>query len=419
MDTENTLAHVHRKLSRRFFVGLGAAGVSALRLSPLLAGALESDAELDRVISELEYLTRPEDFGTVERGNPLPYTLPREKRLEVGLERETWQLEVIPDPETEANVRRPLSRELGTALDWKGLMALAGTRSVRYLKIMTCLNIGSPLGMGLWEGVPLRDVIWMTDPISDIRRVFYHGYHNEDPAQLFESSLPIGRVLEDPPGEQPVILCYKLNGEWLSGKRGGPVRMLVPEDYGFKSIKWLKRVVLTNRFNANDTYERGNNDIDTRMKTFARFVSHPAAVRAAEPIPITGLAQVGISGLKHVQYSIHDRDEDLPEGDPHFTNARWVNAEILGPPAVWGGGLPGGRLPPVPQQFDTRTGQPRHWPMRNTKAHWAALIPGLPAGEYDLRCRTIDASGIPQPMPRPFRKSGRNSIESVRLSVEA
>ena len=61
-------------------------------------------------------------------------------------------------------------------------------------------------------------------------------------------------MLEDPPGELPVLLCYKLNGEYLTGKRGGPVRMLVPEAYGFKSVKWLQRVVLTNDYGANDTY---------------------------------------------------------------------------------------------------------------------------------------------------------------------
>jgi len=60
-------------------------------------------------------------------------------------------------------------------------------------------------------------------------------------------------VLEDPPGEYPVLLAYKLNGEFLSGRRGGPVRMIVPEAYGFKSVKWLQRVVLTDLPAANDT----------------------------------------------------------------------------------------------------------------------------------------------------------------------
>jgi hypothetical protein len=66
--------------------------------------------------------------------------------------------------------------------------------------------------------------------------------------------------------------------------------------------------------------------------------------------------------------------------------------------------------------FDA-AGKPKSWPMRLAKAHWAALIPGLPAGDYTLRCRTIDANGQAQPMPRPFKKSGRCDIESVKMTV--
>ena len=40
----------------------------------------------------------------------------------------------------------------------------------------------------------------MTQPVKDLRRVHYHGYHNEDPKQMFRSSLSVNRVLEDPGG---------------------------------------------------------------------------------------------------------------------------------------------------------------------------------------------------------------------------
>ena len=63
--------------------------------------------------------------------------------------------------------------------------------------------------------------------------------------------------------------------------------------------------------------------------------------------------------------------------------------------------------------------RPRMWPLRLSKAHWAALLPGLPAGEYVLRCRAVDARGQAQPMPRPFKKSGRCDIEAVKMSVSA
>ena len=217
-----------------------------------------------------------------------------EQRREVGLDRETWQLEVVADPQSDVKIEHPLSKELGTALDWAALMALAEKHVVRYMKAATCLNVDRVFGMGLWEGVPLREVIWLTRPTANLRRVWYHGYHSDasKPGPGFQSSLSINRVLEDPPGEQPVILAYKMNGDWLAPKRGGPVRLVVPDGYGFKSIKWLQRVVLTNDPNPNDTYAFQNNDVDTPMKTFARFLNAPQKLKAGQPAALTGVTSV-------------------------------------------------------------------------------------------------------------------------------
>ncbi len=410
----------HQSLTRRYLLQLGAWGAIGLALRPASAVlAAEASDPLAEAVGKLEYFTRPEAFGTVERGTPLPYSHPPEKLREVGLTRETWKLEVIADPDAPPKLESPLSKDLKTALDWDGLMKLAEQHAVRFPKIMTCNNGGSPLGMGLWEGVPLRRVIWLTKPASDLRRVFYYGYHNDDLKQRFQSSLPVGRVLEDPPGEHPVILCYKLNGEFLSGKRGGPVRMVVPEAYGFKSVKWLQRIMLTNAPYANDTYANGNNDVDSWMKTFARFISHPEKVTAGQPIPITGLAQVGISGLKKVQYWLQAVGQPLATDDPYFSQGAWKDAEILAPPQTWAGGLPDGKLPQNVRGFDSATGKPQAWPMRYALAHWATVLKDVAPGAYHLRCRTIDANDVAQPLPRPFAKSGRNSIQQVDLVVTA
>ena len=204
------LRRQHLDVTRRYFLRLGAASLGATQA--ITAWAKKSDAEiLEEATADMEYLTYQDEFGTVERGKPLPYTLPLEKRLEIGLERETWKLEVIPDPDSNAAVVNPMTREKGNALDFKGLMKLAEKHAMRFLKVMTCNNMKGPLGMGLWEGVPLRNVIWLAKPTANVRRVFYYGHHNEDPKQMFRSSLPIGRALEDPPGDNPILLCYKLN----------------------------------------------------------------------------------------------------------------------------------------------------------------------------------------------------------------
>ena len=416
-DADQFLAE-HEAVTRRFFLRLGAAGLAAH--SVLARARAESPPELARAIAKLEvYFTPQDQFRDVSRGKPLPHALPEARKREVGLTRDTWSLEVVSDPEHPATLGRQLTRKDGTAVDFPGLLRLGERHAVRFAKVMTCLNIGCPLGMGLWEGVPLREVLWLTRPRENLRRVFYYGYHNDDPKQMFRSSLPVGRVLEDPDGLPPVILCYKLNGEWLTSERGGPVRVVVPEAYGFKSIKWLTHVVLTNLYHANDTYAGGNNDIDSPLKTFAATLGVPGEVRAGEPIAVTGYAQVGVSGLSKVQIWVSPAGTKWPADDPHFTTAPWADAPVLPPPERWGG-------PPLVEAitkgvagFDPGPGRPSAWPMRLCKAHWAALLPGLSAGEYTLRCRTVDAKGQAQPMPRPFRKSGRCDIEAVPLTVKA
>jgi DMSO/TMAO reductase YedYZ molybdopterin-dependent catalytic subunit len=356
------------------------------------------------IVAEYGYLTPQAQWGDVERGNPLPYTLPPERRREVGLERDTWQLEIVADTESPAELEAPLTRQSGTAIDFQMLLELGAKHGVRILKGVTCNNLGEPLGMGLWEGVPLRVLVWMARPLRNVRRVVYFGYHNDDPRQMFQSSLPLSRVLEEPPGELPILVAYKLNGEFISGKRGGPVRMVVPEAYGFKSVKWLQRVVLTNHYAANDTYHLGNNDLDSPMKSFARFVQVPSSTPAGQPIEITGVAQAGVSGVRRVEVSTR-----LATDAPFDADAEpgWRPAEILGPPRE------------VLSTELTIQRPEEDWPLRFTLAHWRATLPALVPGEYELRCRTIDLNGIAQPMPRPFPKSGRAEIQRVPLHVTA
>lgn len=416
IDSATKLLHHHKKLTRRYFLRLGAAGTAMSALLPFAKGD-QNSGDLAAAIEKLEpFFTKQNDFQDVSRGKPIPHTLPEERMRAVGLTRDSWKLEVVSDLEHPARIRRPFTAAKGTSFDFPMLMGMAEKHAVRFAKVMTCLNIGCPLGMGIWEGVPLRDLIWQTRPGDNVRRVFYYGYHNDDPKQMFRSSLPIGRVLEDPFDLPPVILCYKLNGEWLTSERGGPVRIVVPEAYGFKSIKWLSHVVLTNLPHANDTYAEQGNDVDSPLKSFAATLSFPREISADVPIPITGYAQVGIGGLSKVQAWIQRDDAATNIGGPYLQNAPWQDAEVLGPPEHWGGDLPGDAIPANTHGFDD-TGRPRNWPMRLGKVHWAILHPGLPAGEYTLRCRAVDAQGIGQPLPRPFRKSGHAAIEKVSLVI--
>jgi hypothetical protein len=149
MDEREILAEEHVDVTRRYFLELGASGVFALSSSPLWAQGQNSDDAkrlLNEEISKLEYLTREENFINYGRGTPPPHELPPEKLREAGLVPETWQLEVLPDPDSNARVEQPLSKALGTALTWDGLMKLAQKHATRVMSVMSCTNGSPPCG---------------------------------------------------------------------------------------------------------------------------------------------------------------------------------------------------------------------------------------------------------------------------------
>ena len=368
---------------------------------------------LAKAVSELEYLTPADKFIVQRRGNPVLSEIPNEKLASIGLTPETWKLEIVTDAESNSEIENPMTIEKGNAFTWGDLMNMAEKHSVRYLHALTCTNSPKLYGMGLWEGVPLRDILWKANPKQNIRRAFFHGFHNNDERQIFRASLQVSRILEEASEELPVILAYKLNGKEISHANGGPVRLFVPGYYSNRSIKWIQKITVTNSFHANDTYAEANNDVEGPIKTCARFIKAPGEVKRGTSFAITGYAQVGSSGLGKVQYLILPSGK-LPEEDPCLSHSDWQDAIFLPPPANWGRDLPDGKLPDT-LQTDPQTGKPLRWPLINTIVHWACVTRIDTEGDFEIRCRTIDSNGIPQPMPRPFGRSGYNRIDVVKI----
>ena len=94
------------------------------------------------------------------------------------------------------------------------------------------------------------------------------------------------------------------------------MRIIVPEAYGFKCVKWISHVVLTNLAGANDTYANENNDIDSPLKSFAATISPPRRMKAGQPTPLTGYAQVGMGGLSKVQVWLQPEREGIARRRP-------------------------------------------------------------------------------------------------------
>jgi DMSO/TMAO reductase YedYZ molybdopterin-dependent catalytic subunit len=366
------------------------------------------------------FLTNPPDFRDVSRGNPRPHTLKGDALVQARLTPATWRLEIVSDGTTE--IATPRTLDAKNAIDLPMLEKLGQQHGRRFLKAMQCLNIPQPLGQGLWEGVPLRELLKLVGRTNNIRRIYYWGFHNNDPKQVFQSSMSYTQAMEAPPWELGPFVAYRLNGQAIPLVRGGPVRMIVPWAHGFKSIKWLHRIVLTNNFQANDTYASGNNDVESHLKTAAYVDDGPAQVPANQPVVVTGTVMVGLSGLKRVEYWLRsdvDRLGPLRDDDPAWGTATWSPCAIATPPREWGGTLPKGVLPSGVWGFDAKTGQPRDWPMRYSWGLWSATLRDLRPGAYEFRARAVDLNDFAQPEPRPYQKSGRNSVQMRRIVVPA
>ncbi len=363
-------------------------------------------------------LTNAEEFRDVSRGNPKPFTLKGEELNKARLTPETWRLEILG--EGTAKVQRPRQLQDGTAIDLAMLEDLGKRHGVRFLKAMQCLNIDQPLGQGLWEGVPLREVLKLAGKIRGARRIFWSGFHNNDPKQLFQSSLSYSQVMDTPPGDLPVFVAYRLNGQPLSLLRGGPVRMVVPWAHGFKSIKWLQCITLTSDYKANDTYAEAGNDPESYLKTMARIDEGMETFAAGRPIKLTGLAMVGWSGLRRVEYWLRPdtgRHGQIELDDPAWNRAEWKPCTIDPPPKDWTDHLPEGVRPQQIWGFDPRTGQPKDWPLRYSFVSWSASLKDLTPGAYEFRVRTVDLNGHAQPEPRPDLKTGRNEIQCKTILI--
>jgi DMSO/TMAO reductase YedYZ molybdopterin-dependent catalytic subunit len=368
--------------------------------------------------TERSFLTNPAQFRDVSRGTPRPHTLKGDDLVRARLTQETWRLEIMA--EGGCTIDTPLTLEKRNAVDFAAIERLGRRHGRKFLKAMQCLNIPQPLGQGLWEGVPLREVLKLVGRPNNIRRIYYWGFHNNDPKQIFQSSLTYTQVMDAAPGDLGPLVAYRLNGHPIPLERGGPVRIVIPWAYGFKSIKWLQRIVLTNEFRAMDTYALSNNDPESYLKTAAYIDGNDVTARAGQAIPMNGLVMVGLPGLKRVEYWLrpdagtHGR---IADDDPSWRTAVWRPCTIVPPPKDWGGTLPNGVMPRDVWGFDPKTGQPREWPMRYSWAQWSATLPPQAAGSYEFRVRSVDQNDFAQPEPRPYYKSGRNDVQVKMITV--
>jgi DMSO/TMAO reductase YedYZ molybdopterin-dependent catalytic subunit len=126
---------------------------------------------------------------------------------------ERWTLSV------HGEVERP------TTLSFQDLLALPQQEITCDIH---CVTSWTKLGMN-WRGVPFTAIADAVAPMPTVRFVVMEC------EQGFTTSLPY-EALRD----EDVLVAHTVDGKPLPPEHGGPVRMLVPKRYFYKSAKWLR-----------------------------------------------------------------------------------------------------------------------------------------------------------------------------------
>jgi DMSO/TMAO reductase YedYZ molybdopterin-dependent catalytic subunit len=85
-----------------------------------------------------------------------------------------------------------------------------------------------------WGGVRLRDLLTLADPLPSARAIRFVSLE-----QPYDDSLTL-----DQARLAGVMLAYDMDGQPLSRPHGSPVRVVIPEMYGYKGVKWLTKMEL-------------------------------------------------------------------------------------------------------------------------------------------------------------------------------
>ena len=125
---------------------------------------------------------------------------------------ETWQFKISGLVEKEIS------------LTWEEFM---GLEKVTLDAEFHCVTQWSRL-QNTWEGVSFNEVMKLLKLKPEAKYIMAHCYGG------YSTNLALDVVTDD-----DVLFAYKHDGELLSRDHGGPLRLVVPKRYAWKSAKWV------------------------------------------------------------------------------------------------------------------------------------------------------------------------------------
>ena len=284
-------------------LALGAWGIGRwLSAEPADTGANEPLAEMIPEADAAE--TETAAAALEDRIEPAPGTRP----------------EITPDGDfyrIDINTRPPVIEQAEWQLEVAGLFSSARTLTLEDLMTfpaitqtitLSCISnrIGGDLiSTARWTGARLRDVLEELGLQPEAQELFIES---EDG---FYESVAMADMLD-----QRTLLVYGMNGATLPIRHGFPLRIYIPNRYGMKQPKWIRRIEAIDEEGRGYWVERGWSE-EARPHIIS-IIDTVEEAAADDLVPIGGIAWAGDRGIEQVEVQIDDGE--------------WAEATLRTPP---------------------------------------------------------------------------------------
>jgi len=96
----------------------------------------------------------------------------------------------------------------------------------------------------LWEGILVKDLVEKAGLLPDTKVVIFHAYDG------YTTSLPLDYIID-----KNILVAYKINDVILPPENGFPFQLVAEDKWGYKWIKWLTKIELSDDINYEGYWE--------------------------------------------------------------------------------------------------------------------------------------------------------------------
>jgi len=96
----------------------------------------------------------------------------------------------------------------------------------------------------LWEGVLVRELIAESSPLPNTKVVIFHAYDG------YTTSFPLDYIMN-----HDILMAYMMNEITIPPERGFPFQLVAESKWGYKWIKWITEIELSDDVNYRGYWE--------------------------------------------------------------------------------------------------------------------------------------------------------------------